>query len=113
VIRAHGLEWRARGAYQPPFETDEEIDAKQDAVCEIYFAIVRTPAPQTDTWHRSCASRSRNRTARALGRSSLRSEMLASTLRDLEREGFEVFWRDRAERLEEQLQALGGQPRAA
>ena len=38
--------WRAWGAYQGPFETDEDIDAKQDAACEAFFAVVRSRAPQ-------------------------------------------------------------------
>ena len=38
--------WRAWGAYQGPFETDEEIDGKQDAVCEAFFAVVRSRASQ-------------------------------------------------------------------
>src|SRR3954468_16703932 len=44
--RLAGDFWRAWGAYQPPFETDEEISSKQDAVCEAFFAIVRSRAPR-------------------------------------------------------------------
>jgi len=44
--RLAGDFWRAWGTYQPPFDTDEEIAVKQDAVCETYFAIVRTRSPR-------------------------------------------------------------------
>ena len=81
--------WRAWGAYQGPFETDEEIDGKQDAVCEAFFAVVRSRAPQV----RHVAQKLRIAMTQAEGTGDWADRrfdvMLASILLDLETGGLD------------------------